>query len=131
MPTRLTVGAARRHSGGLLVGFVGVLDRSAAEELCGLSLLVEIPPGAKPEDPDEYYDAQLLGLLAVTADGTDVGRVADVLHLPGQDVLAVRHPDGRESLVPFVAEFVPEVDLAGGRIVLSPPEGLLERDGPR
>jgi 16S rRNA processing protein RimM len=131
VPTLLTVGAARRYSGGLLIGFEGVLDRSAAEELRGLSLLVEIPPGATPENPDEYYDAQLLGLLAVTTGGTDVGRVEDVLHLPGQDLLAVRHPDGRESLIPFVTEFVPEVDVARGRIVLSPPEGLLELDGPR
>jgi 16S rRNA processing protein RimM len=49
-----------------------------------------------------------------------------VLHLPGQDVLAIRRPVGEEVLVPFVAALVPEVDLAGRRVVIDPPPGLVE-----
>jgi len=58
--------------------------------------------------------------------GDAVGDITDVLHLPGQDLLVVRRPDNRETLVPFVADIVPEVDLAAERVVLDPPVGLLE-----
>ena len=66
------------------------------------------------------------GLRAVTTAGDDVGDITDVLHLPGQDLLVVRRPDNRETLVPFVTEIVPEVDLAAGQVVLDPPVGLIE-----
>ena len=49
-----------------------------------------------------------------------------MLHLPGQDVLAVRTPDGREVLVPFVAEIVPVVDVDAGVVEVDPPPGLLD-----
>ncbi len=83
-------------------------------------------PGERPEDPDEYYDHQLEGLAAVTVDGERLGVVTEVLHLPAQDVLAVRRDGGGEELlVPFVAAIVPTVDLAGGRVEIDPPPGLL------
>ena len=76
-------------------------------------------------DPDEFFDHQLVGLLAVTTGGDDVGAVTDVLHLPEQDVLVIaRH--GTEVLVPFVAQIVPEVDLPSRRVVIDPPPGLLD-----
>ena len=60
-----------------------------------------------------------------TVDGEPVGELAEVLHLPGQDVLAVRRPDGTEALVPFVAAMVPSVDLEAGVVLVDPPPGLL------
>jgi 16S rRNA processing protein RimM len=60
-----------------------------------------------------------------TVAGEPVGELAEVLHLPGQDVLAVRRPDGSEVLVPFVAAMVPTVDLDGGVVLVDPPPGLL------
>ncbi len=54
-----------------------------------------------------------------------VGEVVGLEHLPAQDALVVREPDGTRSLVPFVRAIVPEVDVAGGRVVLDPPAGLL------
>ena len=66
----------------------------------------------------------------MTEAGERVGAVTEVLHLPGQDVLAVRAaPDAPEILVPFVAEIVPAVDLDTGRVVIRPPAGLLDVDG--
>ncbi len=121
----LTVAAGRVHSGRLLLSFEGVRDRNAAEALRGTLLLVEVDADERLEDPDEFYDHQLVGLTAVQADGVEVGRVSQVLHLPAQDVLVVKDAHGRESLVPFVAEIVPEVDLDAGRVVLNPPPGLL------
>jgi 16S rRNA processing protein RimM len=89
-------------------------------------LVAEIDPSAAPPDPNEFYDHQLVGLDVIGPGGAYVGTVADVLHLPGQDVLAVRRPGGVEVLVPFVAAIVPEVDLPGRRVVLDPPPGLIE-----
>lgn len=121
----LTVAATRWHSGELLVRFEGISDRDAAEELRGAWLLVDsatIPP---PDDPDEFNDADLVGLSVRTLDGTDVGTVEDVLH-PAQDMLVVKAVDGREIMIPFVKSIVPEVDLKAGLLTIDPPEGLLE-----
>ena len=122
----LVIESAREHGNRLCLHFVGIDDRTSAESLTGLLLEVERAPGERPDDPDEYYDDDLLGLAVVTVDGEDVGDVAEVLHLPAQDVLAVRTPDAREVLIPFVSEIVPVVELDAGRIVIRPPEGLLE-----
>ena len=120
----LIVAASRWHSGELLVRFEGVDDRDAAGELRGTWLLVDSATLTPLDDPDEFRDGDLVGLLVRTVSGTDVGTVNDVLH-SGQDVLVVKSPDGREIMVPFVLPLVPEVDIAGGYLVIDPPEGLL------
>jgi 16S rRNA processing protein RimM len=124
-PARLTVRSSRRHQSRLLVGFEEVPDRTAAEGLHGLTLLAEVDPDERPEDPEEFYDHQLVGLQVHTTEGATVGTVAEVLHGGGQDVLAVRTTDGREALVPFVAGLVPVVDLAAGRLEVADRPGLL------
>ncbi len=124
-PAELTVSAARWHQSRLLVSFEGVGDRDAAEGVRGLLLAVEVDPDEAPEDPEEFYDHQLVGLRVLTSDGEDVGELAEVLHGPGQDLLSVKAPDGREILVPFVTELVPEVDVPGGRLVVHALPGLL------
>jgi 16S rRNA processing protein RimM len=121
----LTIESGRVHSGRLLLHFAGHHDRSAAERLRGVLLVADVDPHERPEDPEEFYDHQLVGLAVRTVAGDPVGELADVLHLPGQDVLAVRTPDGREVLVPFVAELVPTVDVDGGVVEVDPPPGLL------
>jgi 16S rRNA processing protein RimM len=121
----LTVESARPHGGRLLVRFAGVADRTAAEALRGVLLLVDATDIPPTDDPDEFHDQQLIGLRAVTVDGTEIGEVVDVEHL-GQDLLVIRRDDGDDALVPFVRALVPEVDVPGGRIVLDPPPGLLE-----
>ena len=121
----LTVLQTRWHSGRMLVRFDGVADRGGAEALRGVLLLTEVDPDERPADPDEYFDHQLLGLDAVTPDGDKIGQVTDVLHLPDQDLLVISPADATEVLVPFVAQLVPEIDLAGGRVVIDPPRGLL------
>jgi 16S rRNA processing protein RimM len=122
----LTVAAGRAHSGRLLLTFVGVDDRGAAEALRGTFLLAEIDPAGRPADEDEWYDHQLVGLRAVLVDGSALGEVRAVLHLPGHDVLAVDRPGGGEALVPFVGSIVPVVDLVAGRVVVDPPPGLVD-----
>ncbi|MEV2276297.1 ribosome maturation factor RimM [Nocardiopsis sp. NPDC049922] len=122
-PLRVT--ASRRHSGKLIVRFEGVADRDAAEELRGTTLLVDSADIAPTDDPDEFHDHELIGLAVQTTGGEPVGTVEDVLH-HAQDVLVVTAADGREILVPFVSALVPEVDVAGGRLVIDPPSGLLD-----
>ena len=122
----LTVVEGRVHSGRLLLQFEGVEDRTQAEALRGTDLVVDVDPSELPEDDDEWYDHQVVGLAAVGTDGTAYGSVTEVVHLPMQDLLAVRTESGLEVLVPFVAAFVPQVDVAGGRVVLDPPGGLFE-----
>src|SRR5690349_18719807 len=107
----LTVRSSRHHSGRLLVAFEEVPDRTAAEQLTGTLLEAEIDPGEVPDDPEEFYDHQLVDLAVQTADGTVVGTVTAVLHLPEQDSLVV-DVDGREVIVPLVDALVPDVDLA-------------------
>lgn len=121
----LTIASTRRHSGRLLVRFEGVRDRDAAEELRGTTLFVDSEDIAPLEDPDEFHDHELIGLSAVTTGGEQVGTVEDVVH-HAQDLLVVARSGGGEVLVPFVAALVPEVDVAGGRLVLDPPPGLLD-----
>ncbi len=120
----LTLASVRDQSGRTILGFEGVGDRTAAEGLRGILLVVDADdePGAE----DEWYDHQLVGLRAETPDGRELGTVAAVQHLPAQDLLVVRSTAGEEVLVPFVTAIVPEVDVAGGRLVMDPPGGLFE-----
>lgn len=125
VPRSLTVSATRWHQGRLLVRFEEIADRNDAEAARGLVLEVEIDPSASPEDPEEFYDHQLVGLAARRADGSPLGRVTSVIHGPAQDMLAI-DADGREVLVPFVSALVPEVDVAAGHLVVADVPGLLE-----
>lgn len=121
----LTIESGRVHSGRLLLRFAGVADRTGAEALRNTLLIAEIDPDEVPDDPEEFYDHQLVDLEVVTTDGVVVGRIEEVAHLPAQDLLVVRRADGGEVLVPFVQEIVPEIDLSEQRAVIDPPPGLL------
>ena len=122
----LIVESSREQNGRLMVAFVGVADRSQAELLRNTLLQVDAADVPASQDPDEFHDTQLVGLVAELPDGSRLGEVTEVLHLPQGDVLAVRREGAPEVLVPFVRAMVPEVDVVGGRVVIDPPEGLLE-----
>jgi 16S rRNA processing protein RimM len=121
-----TVEAARPHQGRLIVTFEGVPDRTAAEHLRGVLLHVDSDAVPPSDDPDEFSDHDLVGLVAVTPEGERLGEVERIEHAPASDLLILRRPDGGSALVPFVKAIVPEVDLVAGRVVLTLPEGLLE-----
>ncbi|RKT85890.1 16S rRNA processing protein RimM [Saccharopolyspora antimicrobica] len=122
----LTVAAARPHAGRLLLRAEGVDGREAAEDLRGVLLTVTTDVLEPTEDPDEFHDHQLVGLRAVEPSGAEIGEVREVIHTPAGELLALRTADDREVLVPFVVEIVPEIDLAAGKLVVDPPEGLLD-----
>lgn len=108
--------------------FEGVDDRDTAETLVKAILWIDEDAEAVTED-DAWYDHQLVG-LTVVRDDIVVGRVVRVDHFPAQDLLIVRTStasDGdAEVLIPFVKAIVPVVDIAGGRVVVTPPAGLFE-----
>ena len=121
----VTVAAARPHGVRLLVRFDAVAGRDAADAMRGALLVVDSATLPPPSDPEEFYDHQLEGLSAELSDGTVVGVVAEVVHGPGGELLVIDR-DGAELLVPFVRYIVPTVDLDAGRLVLTPPDGLLD-----
>lgn len=117
----LTLAELRWYNGHPVGFFEGVTDRDEAETLIKAILWVD-----QDDEPEEnaWYDHQLVG-LDVLRDGASVGTVARVDHLPAQDLLAVKTPDG-EVLVPFVEAIVPAVDLEAGTVTVTPPPGLFE-----
>ena len=121
----LTVDRSRWHQSTLLVTFAELTDRTVAEGARGVLLHAEIPADATPEDPDEFYDHQLVGLAVHDVDGTHLGEVTGLVHGGAQDLLEIRTPDGRDTLVPFVKALVPEVDLTAGRVVVADRPGLV------
>ncbi|MFD4860432.1 ribosome maturation factor RimM [Streptomyces atratus] len=122
----LTIETGRVHSGRLLLRFEGVRDRTAAEALRNTLLIAEVDPAELPEDPEEFYDHQLMDLDVVLTDGTEIGRITEITHLPSQDLFIVERPDGSEVMIPFVEEIVTEIDLEEQRAVITPPPGLID-----
>ncbi|MFI8631837.1 ribosome maturation factor RimM [Microbacterium sp. NPDC077663] len=104
----------------------GIDDRTAAESIVRAILWIDQDATTPVVEEDAWYDHQLVG-LDVVRDGAVVGRVTRVDHFPAQDLLGVQLVGtDREVLVPFVKAIVPEVDMAAGRLVVTPPAGLFE-----
>ncbi|HXC27116.1 MAG TPA: ribosome maturation factor RimM [Stellaceae bacterium] len=108
----------------------GVADRDAAEALRGLRLYA--PRAALPAPAkDEFYHADLIGLAAQLEDGTTLGTVIAVHDFGAGDVIEIARDAGQPVLVPFTRAAVPIVDIAGGKVVVDPPEGLLDAPRPQ
>lgn len=113
--------------GVVLAGLEGVSDRNAAEALKGMKLWVE-RSALPPPDEEEFYYSDLVGLRAELADGTELGRVKGVFDFGGGDVIEITGPE-KDLMLPFTRAAVPLVDIAGGRLVVEPPEEV-EGDRP-
>lgn len=120
----LRVASSRPFKGAFLVEFGGVETRSGAEALRGRYLLREASE-VEPRAPDEFFYHQLLGLEVFTVQGERLGRVREVYELTSSDLLEVRDGE-REFMIPFRKEILVSVDLDAGRIVVDPPQGLLD-----
>lgn len=112
-----------------LIGLAGIGDRDAAGRL--RDGLLQIPLSSRVPLPDGYYYFdQLVGLEVFTSAGELLGRITGVIATGGHD-LYVLQPDGlpvkeKEILLPAVKEFIKEIDPGRGRMVVDPPEGLLD-----
>lgn len=113
--------ALRPAKSHLVARFRGVDDRDAAERLARLRLFVpreRLPPPVA----DEFYHVDLIGLAAVTVEGTEVGTVVAIHDFGAGDILELRpRAGGTTIMLPFTDAFVPSVDVAGGRVVVAPP----------
>ena len=116
----LTVASARVHNGILLLSFDGIEDRNAIESLRNELLYADVDIDAPGVDEDDYHVLQLIGCKAYLVDGDEFGEVSEVLNLPGQDVLVIKSESG-ETLIPFVRQLVPIVDIKARRMTVIPP----------
>jgi 16S rRNA processing protein RimM len=123
-PRLLTISVARPYRGAILVGFVGVGSRSAADELANAELVVDLDDLRLLGD-GEYWPEDLIGLEARSSDGETVGRVVEVVLGGAQDRLVIERGEDRFE-IPFVEPLVPEVDLSSGVVVIALLPGLLE-----
>ena len=113
------------HKGVLIARIADVKDRNAAERLKGVRLYVRRADLPEPE-AEEFYHADLVGLAAMNSDGTRLGKVRAVYDFGGGPSLEIENEAGKMVLVPFTTTTVPEIDVAGGKLVVTPPEGLFE-----
>ncbi|MEO0655593.1 MAG: ribosome maturation factor RimM [Pseudomonadota bacterium] len=109
---------------GLSARLSGVPTKEAADALKGVRLFVE--RARLPDtDEEEFYHADLVGLVVVDPGGRELGRVKAVLNHGASDILEVATPGSKQpALLPFTRDAVPTVDIAAGRIVADPPEGV-------
>jgi 16S rRNA processing protein RimM len=114
--------------GKLVVTIAGCATPEKAAELRGAEVVVPVE-GFTPSPEGAFYPHELAGLEVALVDGTSIGRVVRVMETAGPDLLVVRDEagSGRERLIPFAAAIC-RVDKDAGRIVVDPPEGLLELD---
>ena len=122
------VTAKSEAKGMVLAAVAGVTDRDAAEALKGTRLYVERAALPAPEDEEEFYHADLIGLVAEDRAGQRIGRVIAVQNFGAGDLLEIECPDGTELLLPFTKAVVPEIDLVGGRLLVAPPDEVSAED---
>lgn len=123
----LTIAAARPSKGGLVARIKGVEDRNGAEALRGMKLFIPRDALPPPEDEDEFYLADLIGLAVETAAGQLLGKVKTVQDFGAGDLLEIQPPQGATWWLPFTREAVPEVRIGEGRLIASPP-AVIEAD---
>jgi len=117
------VGAAK----GVLIGRIaGITDRNAAEALKGVELFVDRERLPAPDDPEEYYLADLIGLAAFDGKGAKLGEIVSVDNYGAGDLLLVVPENGEGFVVPFAKAFVPVVDIKGGRVTLDLPADFFD-----
>lgn len=117
-----------KGDGMVIAELSGVADRDRAEALRGMRLYA--PRAVLPATAeDEFYHADLVGLAVGLDDGSELGKIIAVHDFGAGDVIEIERAEGPPVLVPFTRAAVPVVDIAGGRVVIDPPDGLI--DAPR
>ncbi|QRV02684.1 ribosome maturation factor RimM [Arcanobacterium phocisimile] len=118
----VTIASVRSHKGSTYVTFVEYADRTGAEALRGVKLVVETDEDEIEEDA--WYAHELVGLEALDPEGYELGEVTGLEPGPAHDYLIVREPDGILTKVPFVKAIVTEVDLDDNCVIIDAPAGL-------
>ncbi len=118
----IEIETARATTNVLVARIKGVIDRSAAEKLNGVELYVDRDKLPPPDEDDDYYHADLIGLDARLGDGTVIGKVTAIPNFGASDLIEVRNErTGDTFLYPFTRAVVPEVKIAEGYLVIEVP----------
>ncbi len=124
---RFEIAVTGQAKGLLVARIAGVEDRDAAEALRGVRLTIARAALPEPEDAEEFYQADLIGLVAEDPQGRPLGTVAAVENYGAGDFIEIARAQGAPLLVPFTKVVVPLIDLEGGRVVVDPPEEIEAR----
>jgi 16S rRNA processing protein RimM len=118
------VALIRAIKNGFVARIAEIASKEEADALKGLQLFAS--RSQLPTLPvDEYYHADLIGLIVSDTGGTELGTVKSVLDHGAGDLLEIQRPNSSETvLLPFTLAAVPTVDLDAGRIIADPPDGL-------
>ncbi|XCB29769.1 ribosome maturation factor RimM [Arcanobacterium hippocoleae] len=122
----LEISNVRSYKESVFVKFTHITDRSAAESLRGVKLVIESDEAEAEEDA--WYPHELIGLEALDSEGYELGIVTGIQTMPMQDLLIVTEQDGKIVQVPFVKEIVTEVDIDDHCVVIDAPPGLFSED---
>ncbi|MFC7333671.1 ribosome maturation factor RimM [Rhodocista pekingensis] len=109
----------------------GITGKEAADALRGTRLYIERDRLPAPEDEDEFYHADLIGLDTVTADGQPFGTIKAIYDFGAGDMLEIRHVSEKTVFLPFTKACVPVVEVAAGRVVVEPPANFFAPAGPQ
>ncbi len=127
---RFKIAAVGLAKGTVICRLEGVADRDEAEALRGTELFVDRARLPEMDEEEGWYHADLIGLSAVGMDGVVYGRVVAVENFGAGDLLEIERAEGGPSVyLPFTDGNVPEVDIAGQRVVIDPPAGIFD-EGP-
>jgi 16S rRNA processing protein RimM len=120
----LQLQTSRLHKGRVVLKFAGFDDMNSAEALRDARLLITADQLVKlPKD--SFYDFDLVDCDIITADGQALGKVTGVQHFGAAPLLVVKDGD-REHLIPLASSICTDVNVAQKRIIVDPPEGLLD-----
>jgi 16S rRNA processing protein RimM len=120
---QLTIRSSRWHNQILLLAFDGVANRNQIEELRDQLISSEVDISSFA--PGEYHFQQLIGCQVIQPNGVLIGTVDEIVKSPGQDLLSVSSA-GKQVLIPMVKQIIVEIDVVAKKIVVNPPEGLLD-----
>ena len=129
----ITLTKVRLQKNVIVAHIKGISDRTAAEQLNGVSLFIDRSKLPDTEDEDDFYHADLIGLDARLDSGVVIGKVSAVLNFGAGDLIEVRDPQSGDTyLYPFTKAVVPVIDIAEGYLTivvpLDAPEGEEEPD---
>ena len=107
----------------LVARVAGIADRTLAQALTGLELTLDRAALPAPDEEDEFYVADLIGMQAIDVDGTPIGTIVDVPNYGGGDLVEIRPAVGGDTLLfPFTKAVVPDIDAAGRRVTIVTPD---------
>lgn len=125
----VTLRYLRSVKGGIAVRASGIADRNGAEALVGAALYIKRSALPPEDDAEDFYHADLIGLRVEGEDGAVIGTVRAIYDFGAGDILEIAPDKGRSFMVPFSREAVPLVDLAAGRVVVTPLAAADEDEG--